>query len=438
MIAGEIDWKEVAAALKTSRSAKSVQNAALRMGLRAPVERRRQSGGNWHAQGRKQGKKGKKRKAAAKGSPAATSPDAPPPRRASVQASSQIQQGEAEGAELDRELAGELGKVVGITKEANRHLAWAFYFADTLGAPAEEHWDGRGGTVSQIAEMFHVKMGSRGSIRSVLVDVTECLEAGAEYSGGRSVQPRAQALISTDSEEANIIADCMEDKMGIRQTAAEVNFWRVHVAQPPRTPELGVTCVWSCYCALDKEETAVLEISQGKTDPEAPWSKARYCWVTFLLCGRSYYSAYIKGAGQIRYDECVSMNCAQSVSIAPAPPRRRRRRRCLVFDQPRERVKPRRDLVAKLGSESKRHVYAKHKLQQLGIVHLIHLSHHMSVDCLRFVGQNDELEVTICGVQQRGSGWQDGSATNRKSGLQNAIKLRTPPIAGSRKAGVGL
>ena len=84
-----------------------------------------------------------------------------------MQASSRIQQGEAEGAELDRELAGELGKVVGITKEAKRHLAWAFYFTDTLGAPAEEHWDGRGGTVAQIADTFHVKMGSRGSIRSV-------------------------------------------------------------------------------------------------------------------------------------------------------------------------------------------------------------------------------------------------------------------------------
>ena len=80
-----------------------------------------------------------------------------------MQASSRIQQGEVEGDELDRDLAGELGKVVGITKEANRHLAWAFYFVDTLGAPAEEHWDGRGGTVAQIAKAFKVKMGSRGA-----------------------------------------------------------------------------------------------------------------------------------------------------------------------------------------------------------------------------------------------------------------------------------
>ena len=49
LVAGEIDWKEVAAALKTSRSAKSVQNAALLMGLRLPVERKRR-GGNWDAQ----------------------------------------------------------------------------------------------------------------------------------------------------------------------------------------------------------------------------------------------------------------------------------------------------------------------------------------------------------------------------------------------------
>jgi len=172
------DWAAIVAALEKDnfevRSEQSVLGKLAALGLHEQ-ESRRQSGGNWHAQGRRQGDKNKKRKAASKGSPAATSPDAPPPRRASVQASSQIQEGEAEGAELDRELAGELGKVVGITKEANRHLAWAFYFVETLGAPAEEHWDGRGGTVSQIADTFHVKMGSRGSIRSVLVDVTECL-----------------------------------------------------------------------------------------------------------------------------------------------------------------------------------------------------------------------------------------------------------------------
>ena len=85
LVAGEIDWKEVAAALKTNRNGKTVQTKALKLGLRAPVERRL-SGGNWHAQGRKQGDKNKKRKSAPKDSPAATSPDAPPPRHASVQA----------------------------------------------------------------------------------------------------------------------------------------------------------------------------------------------------------------------------------------------------------------------------------------------------------------------------------------------------------------
>ena len=38
LVAGEIDWKEVAAALKTNRNAKTVQTKALKLGLRAPPE----------------------------------------------------------------------------------------------------------------------------------------------------------------------------------------------------------------------------------------------------------------------------------------------------------------------------------------------------------------------------------------------------------------
>ena len=61
LIAGEIDWKEVAAALRTKRSAESVQSAATRMNLVVPVERKRR-GGKWHAQGRKQGDKNASRR----------------------------------------------------------------------------------------------------------------------------------------------------------------------------------------------------------------------------------------------------------------------------------------------------------------------------------------------------------------------------------------
>jgi len=277
MIAGEIDWKEVAAALKTSRSAKSVQNAALRMGLRLPVERKRR-GGNWDAQRGKQGDKNTSRPpAAALTSPAASPPEQPRPSRAAAAAGDQQrQQTEQIVSGFDEQQLA----ATGLMSERSKREGWAHYYVSNLGAPPEEDWDGQGGTASVIAQHFDVPKGSRGSVRSVLEDVTLCIEEQREYCGSRKQVPRARALISTEGFEAEMIAEYMEDDYGLAQTTAMVNVWRAK-QEPPLQPA-GVSAVYSCYLAMEPVETAVEDIQQGKSDPNKPWSIARYNWITFL------------------------------------------------------------------------------------------------------------------------------------------------------------
>ena len=69
-----------------------------------------------------------------------------------------------------------------------------------VGRVAIDHQPRRRGV---IAQHFDVPKGSRGSVRSVLEDVTLCIEEQREYCGSRKQVPRARALISTEGFEAS-------------------------------------------------------------------------------------------------------------------------------------------------------------------------------------------------------------------------------------------
>jgi hypothetical protein len=126
----------------------------------------------------------------------------------------------------------------------------------------------------------------------VLEDVTACLKAGLDYDGRRTQKARARAEIPTDSYQAQIIAACMEDDFSLQQTVAEVNLYRelhnrdgspVVVGGKSDMQHVGLSAVYSCYNAMDKIESAVLDLKQGKDDPNSAWAKARYNWITFLM-----------------------------------------------------------------------------------------------------------------------------------------------------------
>ena len=103
-----------------------------------------------------------------------------------------------------------------------RRVAFAVYFVDVLDAPHQSEWNGRGGTIRAIMEHFKVPENSRCVVKVVLDNVVKCMENGVQYNGKVSGGSGGlNKLITLDSDESDIIADCMEMGLGIRQT----HFW---------------------------------------------------------------------------------------------------------------------------------------------------------------------------------------------------------------------
>jgi hypothetical protein len=195
-------WSELAERLDTGRTWKQVQTMARQLELTEPTHRAA-GGPAWEAQRCVQGAKDKKRKAPASAaltlaSPAGVPPSEPRPKRPTAAAAAlAIKQSALEGDAADT-----LTFFAGLDAEHHRRMDWARHYVLKLHAPSNREWDGRGGTVAIIRKEFGVPQGSTASIRSVLEDVSACLQAGVEYTGRRSQVARARAEFSRTASKA--------------------------------------------------------------------------------------------------------------------------------------------------------------------------------------------------------------------------------------------
>lgn len=112
--------------------------------------------------------------------------------------------------------------------ESTQRLAIAFYYVQKLGAPCMSKWTGTKGTISKIIEGLGLNENSRKTVERVLVSVQECRNRGFEYTGERrSGSGGSNRLIEQQSLDSQIIADAMEECLGVRQTTALINETRV-------------------------------------------------------------------------------------------------------------------------------------------------------------------------------------------------------------------
>jgi hypothetical protein len=220
-------WATVAQQLGTGRSWASVMAKATATGAREATIRTAATKGWQHAMGKKTGDKNKKRAEKRKADQAAAvvaSPAVSPP---------------ASSAKRQRPVAGAMAEVVApaepltdtvmrarVMPEHTYRQAIARYFLFTLDRPPEDEWMGKCGTVSYIVAGLNLPKGSRGSVVDVLLDVEWCMENDVEYTGQRKIKARTQAAIALDSKEAKLIADGMEDRLGLRLVCEMVNTSR--------------------------------------------------------------------------------------------------------------------------------------------------------------------------------------------------------------------
>ena len=160
------------------------------------------------------------------------------------------------------------------------------YWSEGLDAPPLKTWKGHDGIVTTIIRELNMSPGSRNTVLRTLSTAWECYKQGVIYDGSRKPTGRKDCMITDlKSLDACIVADCMEQGMGLTQTMHMVNVNRgtridVETGLPP--PDLGRSAVYYTYLAMQPFITTILKSKQGSTDPESAWAIARYVWVTQL------------------------------------------------------------------------------------------------------------------------------------------------------------
>jgi len=141
-------------------------------------------------------------------------------------------------------------------------------------------WHGKEGIIIQIRK--RLELGRWIDIESILTEVLRCKMDRTQYTG--ALRPRGgrtngrPPIIALDSEEAQIIADCIEDGLSPGSTTQAVNQRWEDADQDALTNSAVATCVRN----VKPKMVPVQKLKQGSHDQESAWARARLRWVTQL------------------------------------------------------------------------------------------------------------------------------------------------------------
>jgi hypothetical protein len=188
-------------------------------------------------------------------------------------------------------------------------MVWQFHFD---GLP-QKFWQGRDGVVSKICA--HVKFLTTKSAERVFGVLTECAKCilnKVEYTGGRrGGSGNNKPIIETGSFYMQMVADCMEEGLGLHTTMNRVNKHRVDAG----LLHVGQSAIASAYHRACPVCQMVTRVKSGSHDPKDDWSRARFRWVTQLLIRlgeKEFTFEELKADGVLEADELdagVLPNC---------------------------------------------------------------------------------------------------------------------------------
>ena len=88
-------------------------------------------------------------------------------------------------------------------------------------------------------------------------------------------------------QEANILAECMEDGLGIRHATFCVNAYRISM----KKEILGMSCIHKLFQKLKPKFSVVGKMKTGSNKPESEWAQARLKWcIQLIIMFRAYES----------------------------------------------------------------------------------------------------------------------------------------------------
>ena len=160
-----------------------------------------------------------------------------------------------------------------------QRLAIGFMFYKKFGAP-ENHQEWRLQKIRpQIRKAFDLPPGAR--IDHILNDVVACKKAGVAYTGTRKIGPYTgkQPTLDTDSNEAQIVADCLESGFSLSLTQWMINQHRKESGEDSLTQ----SPIRHLMKRLKPSVRKVKKQAQGSTDPTSKWARARLGFNTQVL-----------------------------------------------------------------------------------------------------------------------------------------------------------
>ena len=143
-------------------------------------------------------------------------------------------------SEEEEEIVPEVSVVFDeVLNDEIRRCAIAHAFVETFKAPPESKWNGRGGTIANIAEVCKIKTGSRGIIRRVLDDVMKCRLDSVQYDPSRKPETgRSTRVIKAGLQENRHTDSRTYYEMWIIPVQG-LNSGTVYANRPPgNSPEL--------------------------------------------------------------------------------------------------------------------------------------------------------------------------------------------------------
>jgi len=166
-----------------------------------------------------------------------------------------------------------------INSELCRRQAIAYLFVQVYKCPPPSEWKGRDGVIPRIRDTLGIPATTK--LDSILEDIMACEASGKQYSGHRrTARAFKPCVLATNSVEAQIVADCLEDGFSLVQATNLVNKHRMDNDEDL----VSNSAVYSLSKRLQPQVSPIKKLKQGDTDPTSDWAVSRHHWVMQLLC----------------------------------------------------------------------------------------------------------------------------------------------------------
>ena len=113
-----------------------------------------------------------------------------------------------------------------LEKQKSLNIIIASYFIETLAFPHENPWHHRRGPITQTIDNFSLNPNHWRSVKHTRKTLISCIEKGVKYTGGNVTKKHGRPYLLSSSSEINLLANSMQNRLGLRNTTLVINFHR--------------------------------------------------------------------------------------------------------------------------------------------------------------------------------------------------------------------